>query len=43
MAEIVIKIPDGYDLSKIENGSIASGIILKAVKTANFFQRGTKG
>ena len=30
--EIVINIPDNYDLSKIQNGSIASKIILDAVK-----------
>ena len=29
--ELVIKIPDNYDLSKIQNGSIASKTILNAV------------
>ena len=30
--ELVISIPKNYDLSKIQNGSIASKIILNAVK-----------
>lgn len=29
--ELLIKIPDNYDLSKIQNGSIASKMILNAV------------
>lgn len=29
--KLIIEIPDNYDLSKIQNGSIASRIILNAV------------
>lgn len=38
--EIVIKIPNNYDLSKIKNGSIASKIILDAVKKGTPLPKG---
>ena len=40
MQMIVIKIPDNYDLSKIQNGSIASKIILNAVKNGTPLPKG---
>lgn len=38
--ELVIKIPNNYDLSKIKNGSIASKIILDAVKNGTPLPKG---
>ena len=32
--KLVVEIPDGYDVSMIQNGSIASKIILNAVSNA---------
>ena len=40
MQEIVIKIPDNYDLSNIKNGSIASQMILNAVKNGTPLPKG---
>ena len=37
---IVIEIPDNYDLSKIQNGSIASKIILNAVANGKPLPKG---
>ena len=38
--QIVIEIPDNYDIGKIENGSIASKIILNAVKNGTPLPKG---
>ena len=38
--ELVIKIPENYDLSKIQNGSIASKIILNAVANGTPLPKG---
>ena len=38
--QIVIDIPDNYDLSKIQNGSIASKIILNAVANGTPLPKG---
>lgn len=38
--ELVIKIPSNYDLSKIQNGSIASKIILNAVANGTPLPKG---
>ena len=38
--ELIIKIPDNYDLSKIQNGSIASKIILNAVANGIVLPKG---
>ena len=37
--EVVIKIPD-YNLDEVQNGSIASGVILKAVKNGTLLPKG---
>lgn len=39
MTRVVIDIPD-YDLQSVENGSIACGIILKAVKNGTVLPKG---
>ena len=38
--ELVIRIPENYDLSKIQNGSIASKVILNAVKNGTPLPKG---
>ena len=38
--QIVIDIPDNYDLSKIQNGSIASKVILNAVANGTPLPKG---
>jgi hypothetical protein len=38
--QLVIKIPDNYDLSKIQNGSIASKVILNAVANGTPIPKG---
>lgn len=38
--ELVIKIPKNFDLSKIQNGSIASQVILNAVKNGTPLPKG---
>ena len=38
--KLIIEIPDNYDLSKIQNGSIASRIILNAVANGTPLPKG---
>lgn len=38
--ELVIRIPENYDLSKIQNGSIESKIVLKAVANGKPLPKG---
>jgi hypothetical protein len=41
--KIVINIPDGYNLNDIQNGSIACGQILKAVKNGIPYEERQQG
>ena len=38
--KIVVDIPDNYDLSKIQNGSIASKILLDCIKNGTLLPKG---
>lgn len=38
--KMVVEIPDNYDLSRIQNGSIASKIVLEAVKKGKPLPKG---
>jgi len=38
--QIVIEIPDGYDVTRIQNGSIASKVVLNAVKNGTPLPKG---
>lgn len=37
---LVIEIPDGYDVTRIQNGSIASKVVLNAVKNGTPLPKG---
>ena len=38
--QIIIDIPNDYDINKIQNGSVASKIILNAVKNGTILPKG---